>query len=195
MAPTQEAARVPLPNLSLESVAMPRNILRAAMVAAILALPCAASAAVDYFLKIDGIDGESADKDHKGELQVESWSWGVSSPTGNGASRTGKPCVASFNFSKLVDKATPQLMANAVSGMAIKSAVLTARKAGERPLEYLKVTLENVLVSSYSAGGASSSVPVDQFSLNFAKMSVEYKVQRPDGLPGETSAASFQGGC
>ena len=176
---------------------MSKNTLRAAVAAAVLALPCAAIAAqVDYFLKIDGVEGESVDKDHKGELQVESWSWGVSSTTtGNGASRAGKPCVASFNFTKVVDKATPQLMANAVSGMVIKSAVLTARKAGERPLEYLKVTLENVLVSSYSAGGSSQALPTDQFSLNFARMSIEYKVQRPDGTLGDPSAASFQGGC
>ena len=174
---------------------MSKLIHQAALVAA-LALPCAASAAaVDYFLKIDGIDGESTDQGHKGELQVESWSWGVSSALGNGASRTGKPCVASFNFSKMVDKATPQLMANAVSGMIIKSAVLTARKAGERPLEYLKVTLENVLVSSYQAGGSNAALPVDQFSFNFAKMTVEYKVQKADGTAGETSTASFQGGC
>ena len=174
---------------------MNKKTFRAAVLAALLAVPCAASAAVDYFLKIDGVEGESTDVGHKGEINVESWSWGVSSSTsGNGASRAGKPCVSSFNFTKMLDKASPQLMANAVSGMSIKSAVLTARKAGEKPQEYLKVTLENVLVSSYSAAG-SSDVPVDQFSLNFTKMTVEYKVQKPDGTLGDPSTASFQGGC
>jgi type VI secretion system secreted protein Hcp len=174
---------------------MSKRTVRAVLMAAFLVLPCAASAAVDYFLKIDGIDGESTEIGHKGELEIESWSWGVSSASGNGASRAGKPCVASFNFSKRVDKATPQLMANAVSGMHIKSAVLTARKAGDKPLEYLKITLETVLVSSYQVGGSNGSLPVDQFSLDFAKMNVEYKVQRADGTLGDASSASFLGGC
>src|SRR5262245_25437377 len=159
---------------------MSKQILRVAVLATALALPVAATgAAVDYFLKIDGIEGESTDKDHKGELQVESWSWGVSSATTAGGARSGKPCVASFNFTKNMDKASPPLMANAVSGMVIKTAVLTARKAGEAQQEFLKLTMESVLVSSYQVGGSSSSssLPMEQLSLNFAKMSVEYKPQ------------------
>ena len=175
---------------------MSKKALRAAVLAAFLALPGAASAAaVDYFLKIDGVDGESTDAGHKGEIEIESWSWGVSSASGNASGRAGKPCISSFNFTKRVDKASPTLMANAVSGMHFKSAIITVRKAGERQQEYLKYTLETVLVSSYQAGGSTSDLPVDQFSLNFAKLSVEYKVQKPDGSLGDPSTASFQGGC
>ena len=172
-----------------------RRILPGAVLAACLALPCAAGAAVDYFLKIDGVEGESTDDRHKGEINIESWSWGASSSTTGGGARSGKACVSAFNFAKLVDKASPVLMANAVNGMVMKSAVLTARKAGERPLEYLKVTLENVLVSSYQGSGAGGSVPMDSFSLNFTKMTVEYRVQRQDGSLGDPTTASFQGGC
>ena len=172
------------------------RILKSAVLVACLALPCAATAAaVDYFLKLDGVEGESTDDKHKGEIDIESWSWGASSTSPSGQARAGKACVSSFNFTKKVDKASPALMANAVSGMAMKSAVLTARKAGDRPVEYIKVTLENVLVSSYQGAGSSSSLPTEQFSLNFSKMTVQYNVQKPDGTPGDASTASFQGGC
>ena len=172
------------------------RLLQAAVMAA-LALPVAASAAaVDYFLKIDGIDGESTDDKHKNEIDIESWSWGVSqaSPSATGRATT-RPCVAPISFTKLIDKATPLLMANAVSGMVIPKATLTARKAGAGQQEFLKIELKTILVSSYQTGGSSSNVPVDQFSLNFAGMSVEYRVQKPDGSLGDPTAASFQGGC
>ena len=172
------------------------RILPAALLAASLALPGAAyAAAVDYFLKIDGVDGESTDDKHKNEIEILSWSWGASSTPTNGQARSGKACVSAFNFTKPVDKASPALMANAVSGMTLKSAVLTARKAGERPLEYIKVTLENILVSSYQGAGSNAAAPTEQFSLNFSKMTVEYKTQRADGSLGDASVASFQGGC
>jgi type VI secretion system secreted protein Hcp len=172
-----------------------RTILPRAVLAACLALPCAAGAAVDYFLKIDGVDGESTDAGHKGEINIESWSWGASSTSASGGARAGKACVSAFNFAKLVDKASPILMANAVNGMVMKSAVLTARKAGDKPLEYLKVTLENVLVSSYQGAGSSGAVPMESFALNFTKMTVEYRTQRQDGSLGDPTTASFQGGC
>ena len=174
---------------------MSKKPIRAAVLAAFLALPGAAAAAVDYFLKIDGIPGESTAIGHKDEIDIESWSWGASSTSPGGAARAGRPCVSAFSFTKKVDKASPQLMANAVSGMVMKSAVLTGRKAGDRPLEYIKVTLENVLVSSYQGSGSAAALPTESFSLNFAKMTVEYRVQRADGTLGDPSTASFQGGC
>lgn len=156
----------------------------------------ASAAAVDYFLKIDGIDGESTDDRHKGEIEIQSWSWGVTqSTTGAGGSRAGKACTSPVTFSKPIDKATPPLMANAVSGMVIPKAILVARKAGKGPQEYLKLELKNVMVTSYQTGGSNAADPVDQFSLNFASMTVEYRVQNPDGTLGNPISASFQGGC
>lgn len=172
----------------------------AAAVAASLALAAqGAHAAVDYFLKIDGIPGESTDDKHKGEIEIESWSWGVTQ-TGSGAtgaaSRSAtRPCVQSINFTKHIDKSSPRLMADAVTGMTIPTATLVGRKAGENPVEFLKVELKTVLVSSYSMGGSSSDIPLDQFSLNFANMSVEYKAQKPDGTAADTVQSTFQGGC
>src|SRR5690349_1660886 len=107
-----EAVRAPS-TPSRKERAMSKSI-QIAVLAAGLALPCAATAAVDYFLKIDGIEGEATAEGHKGEIAIESWSWGVSqtsSANGSGA-RTGKPCTAPVTFTKMMDKASPQLMAN-----------------------------------------------------------------------------------
>ena len=171
-----------------------------AAVATTLALagPGLASAAADYFLKIDGIDGESTDDKHKGEIVIESWSWGVSQSSAGaaGGARAGKPCTAPMSFTKKVDKATPLLMANAVAGMVIPRAILIGRKAGEGQQDYLKYELKNVIVTSYQTSGSSgSSVPVDQFSLNFASLTVEYKPQDPKGGLGPAVSATIQGGC
>ena len=137
---------------SFRSTAIP-----AALVTSLaLAAQCANAAAVDYFLKIDGIDGESTDDKHKGEIAIESWSWGVTqSATGNGNRAPTRGCAQAINFSKSVDKSTPTLMADAVSGKSIPKAVLIGRKAGKEQQEFLKIELQNILVSSYSAGGGA----------------------------------------
>ena len=172
------------------------KLLSAAFVAA-LALPCAATAAaVDYFLKIDGIDGESTADGHRNEIAIESWSWGVSQATvTGGGARSGKPCTTAMNFSKTIDKATPQLMANAVSGMVMPRAILIGRKAGEGQQDFLKYELKNVYVTSYQTGGGGSAVPVDQFSLNFSSLTVEYKPQDPKGALGPAVSATIPAGC
>jgi type VI secretion system secreted protein Hcp len=142
-------------------------------------------ASVDYFLKIDGIDGESADDKHKGELQLESWSWGESqqgSHAAGGGGGAGKVVMQDFHAVMAVNKASPKLMLACATGEHIKKAVLTCRKAGGGQQEFFKITLSDILVSSYKMGGApGSTAPVDQFSLNFAKIEHEYKPQKADG--------------
>ena len=147
--------------------------------------------AVDYFLKIEGIDGESKDSKHAGEIEIASWSWGASQTgshafgAGGGA---GKVSMQDFNFTMPLNKASPKLMLACATGEHIKKAVLTARKAGKEQQEYLKVTMSDLLVSSYQTGGASGSdVPHDSISINFAKIEMEYKEQKVDGsLAGAT---------
>ncbi len=147
-------------------------------------------AQVDYFLKIAGVDGESTDDKHKAEIEVESFSWGEqqSGTAGHGGGAgAGKVIAQDFHFVKKLDKSSPVLMIACATGMHYKSAVLTARKAGAgQQQEYLKITMEDVLISSYQTGGASGSdiVPTDQISLNFAKLEISYKEQKPDGSLG-----------
>ncbi|MGH9263837.1 MAG: Hcp family type VI secretion system effector [Acidimicrobiales bacterium] len=144
--------------------------------------------AVDMFLKLDGIDGESTDKGHKNEIEIESFSWGASNSGsaahGGGGGGAGKASFQDFSFTTRVSKASPRLFLACASGEHIKSALLTVRKAGGQQQDFLKVTMSGLLVSSYKAEGASgadAAVPVDQVSLNFAKIQVAYAPQRPDG--------------
>src|SRR5262245_38880290 len=112
-------------------------------------------AAVDYFLKIKGIDGESADGKHKGEIDVESWSWGeTQSGTGQfgGGSGAGKVQMQDFHFVMKMNKATPKLMLACASGEHIADALLTCRKAGKDQQEFLKIKFTDLLVSSYQSG-------------------------------------------
>lgn len=158
--------------------------------------------ASDYLLQIDGIDGESTDDRHKGALEIDSFSWGVTQlttvgGTGGGAS-AGKASFQDFHFTKLIDKASPKLFLACASGQHIKNATLFVRKASsERADDFYRVTFSDILVSSYQSSGASggvegtSSVPVDQFALNYAKIEFSYTPQKPDGTLGAPIATSW----
>lgn len=133
-------------------------------------------AAVDYFLKLDGITGESQDKAHKGEINIDSFSWGASqsgSVAVGGGGGTGKVQFQDFHFTMATSKASPNLFLKCATGQHLKDAVLTCRKAGGdgQGQEFLKFTLSDVLISSYSVNGDSSIIaPTDSLSLNFAKV-------------------------
>ena len=151
---------------------------------------------VDYFLKIDTIDGESHDSKHKSEIDLESWSWGATQPgahAAGGGGGAGKVAMQDFHFTMKVNKSSPKLMLACANGQHIPKAVLTCRKAGKEQQEYMKVTMTDLLVSSYQAGGAASSevLPVDQISLNFAKIEIEYKEQQKDGTLGAAVKAGY----
>jgi type VI secretion system secreted protein Hcp len=141
-------------------------------------------AAVDYFLKIDGIQGESRDDRHKDEINIESFSWGETQSgtfAAGGGGGAGKVSMQDFYFTMPVNKATPALFLACAQGDHIKNAILTCRKAGREQQEFMKVTMNDVLVSSFQIGGAGGVVPTDQISLNFAKIEVEYEEQDATG--------------
>jgi type VI secretion system secreted protein Hcp len=142
-------------------------------------------AVVDYYLKIDGIDGEAQDAKHKNEIEIESWSFGASNSAdvGTGGLGAGKVKFDDFNFVMKVNKASPKLMLACADGEHIKKAVLTCRKAGKDAQEFLKYTFSDCIVSSFHQGGSSQGniVPVDQISLAYSKIEKEYKAQKPDG--------------
>jgi type VI secretion system secreted protein Hcp len=144
-------------------------------------------AAGDYFLRIDGVSGESTDSKHKGEIDVESWSWGETQSAGHegggGGGGAGKVRMQDFHFVMRFNKASPALILACASGKHLKSALLTCRKAGKGQQEFLTFAFDDVLVSSFQTGGSEATdvVPMDQVSLNFSKIHVEYKAQKPDG--------------
>jgi type VI secretion system secreted protein Hcp len=142
-------------------------------------------AAVDYFLKIDTIPGESTDSKHKGEIDVLSWSWGQTNSGSHaygGGGGAGKVAMQDFNFVMTVNKASPKLFLACATGQHIKEATLTCRKAGKTQQEYLKIKFSDLLVSNFQTGGSPSAVvPNDQISLNFAKIEITYAPQKADG--------------
>jgi type VI secretion system secreted protein Hcp len=146
-------------------------------------------AAVDYFIKFDGIKGESADVKHKDEIDVESWSWGEThagaAPPGGGGG-AGKVSMQDFHFVMRLNRASPGLMKACATGQHIKTATLSGRKAGKGQLDYLTFKFQDVLVSSMQTGGSEDAdvLPTDQVSFNFAKLAVEYKPEKADGSLG-----------
>jgi type VI secretion system secreted protein Hcp len=142
-------------------------------------------AANDYFLKLDGITGESSDSKHKGEIDVLSFSFGESqsgSHAAGGGAGAGKVQMSDFSFMARTSKASPQLFLHCAQGKHLKEAILTVRKAGKGKQEYLKVKLADVLISSYQIGGSEGDDrPTDSISLNFAKLSFDYFGQKSDG--------------
>jgi len=149
----------------------------------------------DAFLKIDGIEGESADSKHKAEIDIHSYSWGASNAgtfaTGGGGG-AGKVNMQDFHFTMNVNKSSVKLMLACAGGDHIKSAILTARKAGKDQQEFFKVTFSDILVSSFQTGGSgSSTLPIDSISLNFAKAEWEYKEQKADGSLGGAIKAGW----
>jgi type VI secretion system secreted protein Hcp len=145
--------------------------------------------AVDIFLKLDGIDGESQQKGYEKWIEIHSFSWGATNSMTHahgGGGGAGKVSVHDISFTHAFDKASPALMMHCAQGKHIKSAIISARKAGGTQQDYLTYKLTDLLVSSYQSGGQSSDVPTEQVTLNFNKFEIRYLDQET----GETEVAS-----
>jgi len=148
--------------------------------------------AVDMFLKIDGggIKGESPVTGFADYMQIDSYSFGATQTgtfsygAGGGG---GKVSMNDFHFVMKTNKASPKLMEACAAGTHLNTATLVCRKAGGKaPVEFLKVEMTDLLVSSYQTGGSAGGddIPMDQISLNFAKIVITAKDQKSDGTPG-----------
>jgi type VI secretion system secreted protein Hcp len=152
-------------------------------------------AAFDAFLKIEGIKGESADTDHKEWILIESFSWGMTqtgATSGGGGGGAGKVSVHDISITKSVDKSSPLLMLQCCTGQHIPEALLSYTKETPRgPVEYLKIKLNDILVSGYKFhGGGNDAMPVDSLSLNFTKIEMTYMQHDPDGNLVDTVTAA-----
>ena len=117
--------------------------------------------AVDMFIKIGDLKGESGDAKHAGEIDVLAWSWGISNSGDThvgGGGGAGKVNVQDFSFTKWMDKSTPNLIQYGCSGKHFPSAELVVRKAGDKPLEYWRMTFTDVLITSVSTGGSGGEL-------------------------------------
>ena len=155
----------------------------------------------DAFLKIQGIEGESTDKVHPGEIVLTSFSWGESnsgSAGSGGGGGAGKTSLQDFHFTMASSKASPSLLLTCAIGRTIQSAILTCRSRGGGGFEFMKVTMTDCLVSSFQIGahltdtaysllGGDEAVPIDQVTLNFSKVDFLWTVQRT----GEQVEVSF----
>lgn len=141
--------------------------------------------AVDMFIQIGDIKGESRDKTHAGKIDVLAWSWGVSNSGtthSGGGGGAGKANVQDLSFTKYIDKSSPNLILASLKGTHYDTVDLIVRKAGGTPLEYLKITLSEVLVTSVSTGGSGGEDRLtENVSLNFAKIKYVYQPQKADG--------------
>ena len=140
--------------------------------------------AADIFAKLGDIKGESIDAKHKDEIEVLSFSWGVNNAgsmahgTGGGE---GKATFHDLSFVHKIDKASPVLMQACATGVHLKEATITNRKAGKGQQEYLVIKMNDVIVTSVTHGTAAASDDNEQVSLAFAKVALEYKPQKADG--------------
>lgn len=148
--------------------------------------PIAGAAQSDYFLKIEGIDGESTDEGHRGEIEILSWSWGTNQMgTGGqaGSNRGGKVNFQDLSVTKAIDGTTDTLMLGHFEGKHFPTAKLTMRKAGGNPQEYYVITLKDVMISSFAQAGDGSQ-ETETISLNYTKIEFDYRAQSSDGSAG-----------
>jgi type VI secretion system secreted protein Hcp len=141
--------------------------------------------ATDIFAKIGAIKGESQDVKHKDEIEVLSWSWGVTqsgSMAHGGGGGQGKASFQDFNFTHHIDKASPVLMKSCATGVHIKDATITVRKAGKGQQEYLVIKMSDVIVTGVALSiGGDGPATDESVSLQFAKVDLEYRPQKADG--------------
>ena len=156
--------------------------------------------AVDQFLEIEGeIEGESKDKDKKGQIDILAWSWGMSNAGSfhvGGGGGAGKANFQDLSITKWIDKASAILQLYCANGDHFKKATLTVRKAGKDPLEYLIITMENVLVTSVSTGGSGGEDRLtENVTFNFEKVEVKYTEQKDTGGAGDVKELKWDIGA
>jgi len=141
--------------------------------------------ATDIFAKLGDIKGESADAKHKDEIEVLSFSWGLTntpSPAVGGGAGAGKATFHDLSIVHRIDKASPLLLKACATGAHLKDATITHRKAGKGQQEYLIVKLNDVIITGVTHGGTSDQPTTSEtVTFNFAKIDFEYKPQKADG--------------
>ena len=154
--------------------------------------------AIDYFLKLTGIEGESTSAQHQNEIDVESWSWGETAARpaggGGGGGGAGRVVPRDLVFGARTSRATPPLLLACATGRRLQEAVLVGVRAGSAQQQFLRYRLTDVQVTSFETGAsetAGGGDPVDQVSLAFRTLEVEYRRFGATGTPGQAVTAGF----
>jgi type VI secretion system secreted protein Hcp len=146
----------------------------------------------DMFLKVDTtrqglIKGEARDEEHKDQIDVMAWSWGMASKTSLGASGpASKATVNELHVTKHLDSASTALMSALRNNEEIKKAVLVCRKAGKNQHEFVKITIQKARLTALDVGSGPPDNPADlieRLSFSFQRVTVEYVPQGDDGRP------------
>lgn len=140
---------------------------------------------VDMFLTLSGIEGESVDQRYAKAIDIDSWEWGMSQSGSTHTARgggAGKVRVHDVIVHKRVDKSSANLLRVCCTGKHLESAVLTVRKAGEKPLDYMQLVMKDVLLTDVQLDeGKSVDLMTEVVTLNFAEFKFVYVPQRSDG--------------
>jgi type VI secretion system secreted protein Hcp len=150
--------------------------------------------AVDYFLELDGIKGESQDEKFKDKIQILSWSWGasnVSSVSGTGGSGAGKVDLSDFSIMANFDKSTPAFFKNITKGTHIKTGTMSAVKAGSEGKPYLKVDFKELFISGLQMS-ASSEIPTVSVNFSYNEIKIDYSMQNEQGNLVSTGPVTFE---
>jgi len=150
--------------------------------------------AIDIHIKFDGIEGESTDRDHKGEIEVLSWNWGLSaqaSSTSGGGAGAGRASAQDLSFVHRYDKASPLLAKAGASGRAIRQVTLAARRAGEGQKDFLKVTMKEVFVTAVQPSGSEEQGIAESVSVRSRQIAFEYQPADSKGQLGNAVAFSW----
>ena len=140
--------------------------------------------AADIFAKIGDIKGESLDSKHKDEIEVLSFSWGVTNArslsSGSGGGE-GKATFHDLTFIHSIDKASPLLMKACATGTHLKEATITQRKAGKGQQDYFIVKMSDVMITGVTHAGETGQPGSESVTFAFAKVDLEYKPRKADG--------------
>ncbi len=141
---------------------------------------------VQMFLKLAGIDGESTDAKHKGEIDVLAWSWGLSDPASpGGGGGAGRVNIENISIQKLVDLASPLLLSFSAEGKHITEGTLTTRKAGKLSGDFLLFKMTDVIVTSvHVSASQDANQPAENINLSFGKVDFDYRPTKADGTLG-----------
>jgi type VI secretion system secreted protein Hcp len=155
----------------------------------------AGAATEECFLRVDGVQGDSADARHRGEIELLSWSLGLTTPvaaTSAGAAATvGRADFQPLRVTQRIDRAVPALVQIGASGRHVQSAVLSCRRPGREAADYLKITLQDVLVSGVRLGDSADAPPGAEITLAYGRISIEYRQQMPDGSLGPAAIGGW----
>jgi type VI secretion system secreted protein Hcp len=154
--------------------------------------------AIDAYLQIDGIKGESQDSAHQGWIEISSAHWGVmqprSSTASTGGGHTAERCEhLALSLSKLADLASPILMQTCSTGKTIAKAKLEFMRADSdgKPVKYYEIELENVMIASIEQQVSEGSILYDSLGLRFAKVKWKYTQQKIAGGAGGATVGGW----